>query len=309
MSEYLGEIAGASAALCWATASVIFSRLPVSARALNLFKNTWAALLLGITLLVWGGISAFHFAPHAWAWLLLSAISGLVIGDACYFRSLQILGPKRALLLTLFVPPAAALVGWFALDESPAGTWGGMAITLVGVGWVILERPGRHEAPGLFPGRAIRGVLLGLVGAGCQAVGALWSKQGMHGHRFPLLDAEPSRMDPSEGSFWRLAMAAAVGAGLALARGRLRPWSREFAPRPVWSRALVAATLGTYGGIWLSLIAFDRSRLAVATTLTGLAPVFVLGVLWVAYRTPVSWRSLLGVLVALAGVAILTGLF
>lgn len=315
--RYLGEIAGISAALCWATASVVFSRIPVPARALNLAKNTWAALLLGITLLIWQGSDALQWAPDAWVWLFLSAVSGLVVGDACYFRSLQILGPRRALLLGLIAPPTAALVGWFVLDESPAGTWLGMGLTLAGVAWVICERKGQDEAPGLFPGAAARGVFLGLVAAGCQAVGALWSKQALHGHTFPGLaavgintaDFAPPTMDAAEGSFLRLAMAALVGIATASFSRRLRGWTAELTAPKVWPRTMFAATLGTYGGIWLSLIAFDKTRLAVATTLTGLAPVFVLGVLWIAFRARVSIRALLGVGIALVGVALLTGLF
>ncbi len=149
MEEYWGRTAGLGTALAWAVSSLIFSRVKVPAAALNLFKNSFSALFLLLTLAILRvpeGIPLISADDTAWVLLSLSSVVGLVLGDTCYFRSLQILGPRRALVLVTISPPLTAILGWLLLQE-PVGAWSwvGMAITLAGVAWVVLERTTQEE--------------------------------------------------------------------------------------------------------------------------------------------------------------------
>ena len=178
-----GELAGLGAAASWALSSLLFSRVPAQAGAIALFKNSTSCVFLLLTLLLlsaWPGESAgmaFFFETDLEAWLYLggSALAGLVLGDACYFRSLQILGPRRTLAISTLTPPLGVLCGWIligSVETLPMVAWGGMALTLVGVIWIIREKGGEQEAQGVFPGSVTAGTWYGLLGCAGQAAAA-----------------------------------------------------------------------------------------------------------------------------------------
>src|SRR5262245_65488339 len=110
MNERAGEIAALLASLSWAIGSLVFSRVRAAPFALNLFKNSLAALLFlaSLAVLTLGfGRPVPSPAAASLGWLALSSLIGLVIGDTFYFQSLQALGPRRALVLPTLPPTRA----------------------------------------------------------------------------------------------------------------------------------------------------------------------------------------------------------
>ncbi|MEM7262445.1 MAG: DMT family transporter [Planctomycetota bacterium] len=303
MEIWVGIAGGLGAALCWAAGSLLFSRIRVPAAGLNLFKNGFGSLLLIACLVavaLYRGGPVLQYEPSGWAWLAASSVTGLLIGDTLYFRSIQILGPRRGLVLALSVPPMAALLSWMLLGESPGGTWVGMGVTLLGVGWVIVQRGRADEEPGLYPGTAWVGVMCGLGAAACQAIGSVWSKQGLRGDAFPGL-APSGALPELDASLIRLFVAFAIG--IVFYARSLRVWWPSIRESlPVLG---IASFLGTFLGIWLSLIAYGNAPLSVATTLTSLTPVFVIPMVRIFLGTRVSWGAVLGVVIAVLGVVLL----
>ena len=295
MTERAGEIAALLASLSWAIGSLVFSGVRAAPFALNLFKNSLAALLFfaSLAVLTLGfGRPVPRPAATSLGWLALSSFIGLVIGDTFYFRSLQALGPRRALVLTTLAPTLAAALGWWTFGETlPAAAMLGIAATLLGVAWVVRVREGACEGEERT-GTAMA-VACGFLAALCQAVGAVCTKLGMND------------LDPLEASFVRLVFAAAAGLLLALAAGRFRAFSRDLFAPGVPLRLAAASACGTYGGIWLSLIAFKHSRLAIATTLTSLSPIFVIPIIWLFLGQRTRLAGILGAALAVSGVAIL----
>src|SRR5260221_4990681 len=51
-------------------------------------------------------------------WLIASGTVGMVIGDACFYEALVLLGPRRAVKMNTLAPVVGVLVGWLALKES-----------------------------------------------------------------------------------------------------------------------------------------------------------------------------------------------
>lgn len=292
-----GEAAGIAASFTWAVGSLIFSRVPVPAGALNLFKCCLAAALFGLTLAVLAalrGDSFLHATSPTLLLLSLSALVGIVVGDTAFYRSLQILGARRALVLATLAPVVAAVLGRLVLEEKlTAQAWAGMGITLAGVAWVLLERGAQLEAAGHYPGSIRAGVACGVAAAACQAAGMLLSKQGM------------KEVDALEASFVRLATAALLGLAWAVASSRLAGWRGKLFTPGLPSRLILATACGTYLGIWLSLIACRHAPIAVATTLTSLTPIFILplGRVFLGHR--MSPRGILGAILAVAGVGLL----
>lgn len=304
MAGYTGEFFGLAAALSWAVGSLFFSRVRVSATAMNLFKNSLGSLLLILTLLglaLFDGKPPLRFSLEIWGYLAASSIVGLVIGDTCYFRSLQILGPRRALVMTTLAPPAAVLCGWFVLAEtqSPFAVLG-ILVTLVGVVWVILERGVSAESAGHFPGTTFAGVAYGSLGSLCQAVGAVLAKKGIDA--LDKLDAPRAAM---EASFIRLVVAMLIGLAMGAAASKLRKWIRQVREPGALGRLLPGSFCGTYLGIWFSLLAFQYTSVGVATTLTSTSPIFVIPLVVLFLKQRMSSRAILGVGVALVGVVLL----
>jgi len=294
---HFGVLAGICAAVAWAVAGTIFSRVPVSAAAMNFFKNTVSAAIAFVILLVLAVVdakAAVSLAAGAWIYLSLSGFCGIVIGDTCYLRSLQILGARRGFVVSTVTPVFAALVGWIWLGESPAWTTLlGIVVLLGGIIAVVLEPGGEAEGAGHYPGSTTRGVLYGALGSLGQAVGAALAKLGMR---------ELPSESPFEATFIRLVTAAALGLLFALPMG-VGSWPRAFAKH--WPRLLPASVIGTLVGITCSLIAFKYTDIAVATALTSMTPVFAIPLVWWFLGQRVTSRAVLGAIVAVAGVVII----
>ena len=291
-----GEYAGLLAAACWATGSLIYSRIDAPAAAINLAKNCVAGVLLTVTIPILGsGLAVWSDAPaSAYIWLLLSAVIGIQLGDAVYFRSIQILGPRRALVLTTMTPPISALIGWFwlaeALDQEHLVA---MALTLAGIIFVVRDRSLASDRSGLHQGSTRDGILLGLLAAACQATGLAMSKVAMDD--LPALESSAMRI---VGGF--------IG-GLIVASmtGSLGRWKKQLLADGVPLRVFVASFIGTYIGIWLSLISALAVPLAIATTQQSMTPVFMVILVAIFLRKSISLAAVLGMVAAIAGVALL----
>jgi len=291
-----GEYAGLLAAACWATGSLIFSRIDAPAAAINLAKNLIAGVLLTATIPFLGsGLAVWTDAPaSAYLWLLLSAVIGIQLGDAVYFRSIQILGPRRALVLTTMTPPISAVIGWYwlaeALDQVHLVA---MALTLAGITFVVRDRSLASDRSGLHQGSTRDGILLGLLAAACQATGLAMAKVAMES--MPALESSAMRI---VGGF-------VGGLIVAVMTGSLGRWKKQLLADGVPLRVFVASFIGTYIGIWLSLISALAVPLAIATTQQSMTPVFMVILVAIFLRKTISIMAIAGMLAAIAGVALL----
>ena len=87
--------------------------------------------------------------------------------------------------------------------------------------------------------------------------------------------------------------------------GKLGPWTRTLTAPGVRWKLVVASLIGTFLGIWLSLIAVGVLPLAVAGTQTSTTPIFMTILVVVIWRERISLFAWLGTLVAFVGVVLL----
>ncbi len=307
-----GELAALSGAFLWAVASMIYTRVgrAVPAAEMNLLKNLVAMAMLGLTLLVVGEALPPAAGP-AVVLLLVSGVVGIGLGDTAYFETLNAVGPRQALLLETLAPPMAAVLALVFLGEKlQPGAWLGIAVTILGVTWVVTERVPRSRASqeaGALPGGTVpeagaggarqlrRGLVFGLVAALAQAGGAVLS-------RAAFLEADVSSL---WSAFLRLAAGALLlGVWMALSRGRVGGWLRQPGATGIAGRLFAAITLGTYLALWLQQVSLKLVPAGVAQTLFATSPLFVLPfAAWQGER--VTLRAVLGACVALAGVGLL----
>ncbi len=299
----LGELAALGAAACWAGGTLLFSRVAAPAAAINLGKNTISAALLAIALACLGGAPLLHVDRGAVAWLAASAFVGLFIGDTCHFRCLQVLGPRRTIVIETLAPLFGVTLGAAFLGERLAPVQlAGVALTLVGVLIVLVEPGHADEAAGHFPGRPLPAIGFGVAAAFCQALGATWSKQGIR--RLEALGVEGVRVG-AEAALVRVTTAVVLGVLGAALLARLGVYARALVRRDALAFLVPGATLGTAIGVPLSMIAFQNAPIGVATTLTATSPLWMLPLVRIFLGQQITRRALLGAITAVAGVGLL----
>jgi drug/metabolite transporter (DMT)-like permease len=232
-------------------------------------------------------------SSHNWWWLGLSGLVGFTLGDLCLFRAFVLIGPRVALLTLSLVPMLAAVASWAALGEGLSTlAVAGMALTIGGVAWVVLER-----TP-LEPGPAHRastgGVLLAVGAAAGQAGGLVLSKIGLS-DGYDAFAATQIRV-----------MAGLVG--FAAIFFVLRAWPRliaAFSSRAGLGFAALGACFGPFLGVSFSLAAVKYTYVGVAATIISIVPVLVIPFILVIYKERISVRAVFGAIIAVAGVALL----
>jgi drug/metabolite transporter (DMT)-like permease len=222
-----GESAALTAAALWACASLFYSRTQLSAWQINFGKNFLASLVLCLHLFVVtsiGGRSMFAADSSTWVLLAISSVIGIVIGDTFYFRSLQILGPRRALMVSTTSPLFATIVGWVGLGEAlTVVSLLGIVLTFSGITIVIAVPNAAQETAGYLPVSMTRGVVMGVLASPCNAFGASSSRMGTLG-----LEAFPaSGSDPLGTTVIRFCVAASFSIVAALVTGTLIATARR----------------------------------------------------------------------------------
>lgn len=291
--NYTGELAALGAAAAWAVSAVLYRRLgtAIPPLALNLVKGLLAAPLLGVLLLAWPEMAAGASASDL-ALLALSGVVGIGVGDTAFFAALNRLGERRTILMAeTLAPPMTAGLALVALGEvlsTPAVI--GIAVTLAGVAWVIVERSPEAEVD-----RASlrRGVACGLIAAVCQAVGAVIARGVLDG----------SAVSPAYSALVRILGGVAVLlVWMPLARASY--WPAPLRRLGTW-RGLVAATLvGTFLGLFLQQLSYKQTDVGVAQTLIATSALFVLPAVAIGGER-INARAVAGAVVAVTGVAVL----
>ncbi len=300
----IGEFAALGAALMWTISAILWGRIRLSAIGINLSKNCLGSLILIAHLIVVA--AAFNqpvlSAPmRSWGWLGLSGLVGIGLGDTCFFRSLQILGPRRSLIIASTGPLFAVWLAWVMRGETLTSiAFSGIVMTVMGVVIVVADRKAASEAPGIMPGTFSVGVVLGLLGAVCQVVGGICSKNAMTRQVDGQFITDCS---PLEATFIRLFVAAMATVFVVFAMGKLGDICRNVFRWQTLKLLVPATAIGTWLGIWFSQIAFKETpNVAIAQTLHSTCPLFAIPIVWFVYRQKSTWYSILGTIVAIVGI-------
>jgi drug/metabolite transporter (DMT)-like permease len=294
--NFSGEMAALAAAFFWTISSMLFTRAGQEMRpvTMNLFKDVLALALLSLTLPLIG--ERFSSVPLAALGLLLaSGVIGIGIGDTAFFYALGDLGPRRVLLLGTLAPPLTGLIAWAFLGEALSWKgWLGMLVTAAGVVWVITEQS--HTAVAQ-PARRGRGIALGLAAALAQASSSVISRSVLTQTDVSALFSAVIRLAAGVAVLviWLLVSRQALG---------VVPSPRR-SPRQL-GVMLAASFIGAYVCMWLQQVAFQNAAAGVAQSLLMTSPVFILPLAALGGEK-LTWRAVLGVFVAMAGIAMLFG--
>jgi len=346
---HFGELAALTTACCWTVTGLSFEAAGkrVGSLSVNLIRLFLALGFLTLFGLITRGRPLPLDAPaQAWLWLGLSGLIGFSIGDLCLFRAYVLVGSRVSMLLMALVPPMVALIGRVFLNETlMLRDWIGMAITVGGVGWVILEGRGANAAaqaaaePALAAAARGRAARAPAGAADRDEVGGT----GFSGEFAPVALAISQKLLPAavhHDKRWRGVLLALVGAisqavGLvfskrgmgdynAFASTQIRIilgiagfivifflthwWQRAFQAlfnRPAMVRIGLGAFFGPFLGVSFSLLAVQHTQAGIAATIMALVPVFIILPSVLVFHEKVSTRAIIGACLAVAGTALL----
>lgn len=295
--RYTGELAALGTAVCWATGANFFAAAAakMGSHVLNRLRITTAWLILSLAMYI------THGSPWpTWATLpavLALAVSGwigFIFGDTWGFRAITILGPGRASLLTSTAPLFTTALAWPILHQKP-GPYAivGMLLTLSGTAFVFLGKS-RYKRPAHAEGTLAIGILSGLLGAVGQAGGYVLSKLALR-----------TGLDPISATTVRVG-AACVAIWLIAAHERQVQRTLGALKDPRSSAFMVGgAVMGPFLGVMLSLTALHFIEAGVAASITACSPIIAMLIAWRFHNEPLTWRSVVGTIFAIAGVVVL----
>ncbi|MFG0294191.1 MAG: DMT family transporter [Phycisphaerales bacterium JB050] len=311
----IGGLAGLATSALWVATSLCFTSAGrrIGSTMVNALRLVVAIVLLAVTYRLlsgswWPGMHQAQLLS-----LALSGLFGLTICDQALFTAFLDIGPRRALLMMTTSPIAASVLGWSVLGEPLGWIAGlGIAMTLAGIFWVILERSpssAAGKADLTHNPHARRGIVLALIAAICQAIGFLLSKRGMgHGLEEVAIELGPQGATYVRMVFGGLFMLPIVLAYWLHRHSQNRHTARRKrigSRRAGYAFTVMGAIVGPYLGVWMSLTAMDHIPLGIAQTLCSLSPVMILPVVALVYREHVNRRAILGAAIAVAGASVL----
>ncbi len=229
-------------------------------------------------------------------WFLLSGLVGMGLCDILVLTAYPRVGPRvTSLVVNAIAAPAAALAGWLWLGEHP-GPAQAAAIAMIIAGVALVLRPREGDRFDLA------GLACAIVGAVAFGVSAVMSR---HGFALGLAAAQP--MHWLDSTMLRVA----AGLGLTLAAFALAtPFHRSWRDGPGrWREAMPWLALNASLGPGLGLVCYQwaltTTPAAEVHAIIAVVPLLVLATTWLGGEERPDRLSLLGTVIAVAGVAAL----
>jgi drug/metabolite transporter (DMT)-like permease len=295
LENHYGELAALATACFWTVTALSFefASKRVGSLAVNMIRLTFAFLLLAVfTLFSRGMFLPLDASMHAWIWLSLSGLIGLVLGDYFLFKAYNIITSRIAMLFMTMVPPMTALIGWLLLGEKMSLLHIlGMFLTVGGIFLAIFSRPEAGKRIRLsYP---VKGILFALIGAAGQAGGLVISKYGMGSYN--AFAASHIRI-----------IAAVIGYALIIIFLNKGSLIRKAVSDNKGMRAIALGSFfGPFLGISFSLLAVKYTETGNAATIMAIVPILIIPPSIILFKQRFTWLEIAGAFISVAGVVLM----
>jgi drug/metabolite transporter (DMT)-like permease len=290
----IGDIAALLTALSWSLASLAFSHgvKKIGSISANVCRLLFASVFLLIIIAVSG--IPFNLSLVQTGYLIISGIIGLVIGDTFLFNAYEHIGPRLSMLLMATVPAMSALLAFVLFGEALSFKAAvGILITIIGIGLVLYQS---SDAPAVKYKINANGIVFGLLAALGQALGLIFAK-----FAFQMGDINGFTASFIRISFSTLIMLPVIMRG----KKHTALYKVLVTDKKVLLSMLTGAFLGSGLGITLSLIAVQKTKVGIASTLMATAPIMMLPMVKIFFKEHLSWQAILGAFIAVGGIAVL----
>ena len=289
-----GELIALFSALLWAVGSVLMA---VGARRLhvvplNLVRCVVSTTFFWSLLPFFGGIEALGaFTPSSLAWLVISVLGLLVVGDTLYLRAMDLAGVSWAMPVSSITPLWAVLLAALFIGEPL--TWSlvlGALLVVVGIVLVGRSAGGSNNGRVIDPSARRVGLLIAL------AVSVLWA--------FGQVALKPATegVHSVVANSVRQPLGALMLLFLSLFRGRWR--ELRGLDRRSWGIIILASLVGTGFGTLFFVMAIQMAGAGRTAILTSTAPLMAVpfSMLWMHERP--TRRTLAGTLLTAVGITL-----
>jgi drug/metabolite transporter (DMT)-like permease len=290
----LGELSALLTACCWSGSSLAFA---AATRRAGVFQVNTTRLILALTyllLLIGAAQLSLKLSTTQIAYLSLSGIIGLALGDSFLFRAYQEIGARVTMLIMSLAPAIAAVLAYVLLGEtlSALGVLG-IVITMVGIGVVVLERSRTSSSAMSYP---MLGIVLALLAATGQGAGLVFAKMAFREGEVNGFVATAVRIAAS------LVLLLPVAAATRRYESPVTMFARD---RKAFYLTATGSVLGPFLGITFSLIAIEHTKIGIAATIMATVPILMLPLVRFLYKEQLTWRAIVGALVTVVGVGVL----
>ncbi|MBI3578349.1 MAG: DMT family transporter [Ignavibacteriales bacterium] len=290
----IGELSALATACFWAGSALAFAGATtrIGAVQVNVMRLLFASVFLAVTIAAL--TLSIHLSFSQIGKLAISGVLGLTFGDTFLFKSYDYNGPRVSMLIMSIAPAISAILAYIFIGEvvSWMGIFG-MLITLAGIVIVVLEQ--RETSSSKYP-FSLRGVFYGFLGAVGQASGLVLAKMA-------LAEGE---INGFVATLVRIIASLILLIPIAMMTRRLNNPIKVFSnDKKAFKLTVLGAILGPYFGITLSLVSITYTNIGIAATLMAMTPIAILPLVKIIHKEVLSWRAIIGALVAVAGVAIL----
>ena len=289
-------------ATLWAISPVIMASAArrIGAQNVNLLRIAIASgfflVLLPIYVLFIKGSIATP-APIAVWHLLLSSVTGMVVGDFFYYETLVLMGPRRAVQMNTLAPVASVIFAWLWLGERlSAPALCGIALVLGSISfatWIDRKPSENSREPGHVSGK---GVACGLAAAACIGLGAVFTRRAFQ---------SDTSLDSILAALIRVGSAAVMLWMIPLVRGNVVRTASHLLEPSVRLRLISGTATGAFGGLLFYVMAFKYAPAGVVSTLAAMSPLLVIPIVSLRYRTWIATPIVIATVTAIAGVALI----
>lgn len=295
LANHYGELAALATACFWTVTAMSFefASKRVGSLAVNMIRLTLAFLLLAVfTYFSRGMFLPLDASLHAWFWLGLSGLIGLILGDYFLFKSYSIISSRIAMLVMTTVPPMTALIGWLLLGEIMSFLHIlGMFITVGGILLAIFSRPENGKKIRLnYP---LKGILYALIGSAGQAGGLVLSKYGMGSY------------DAFAASHIRIIVAVIGYAIIILVLGKGALIRKAVNDGKGMRVIALGSFFGPFLGISFSLLAVKYTETGIAATIMAIVPILIIPPSIILFKQKFTWLEIGGAFISVAGVVLM----
>lgn len=304
MNPNIGEVAALGTAICYSTSSIFFTQAGKKYGPLvsNRLRLVVAIVLLGVVhWITFGSPIPTNAGVERWLWLGSSGIIGLAIGDLFLFQAYVTLGPRLGLLFLSLSPAMAVLLAWVILGETLSGTsLIGIMLTLAGIALVVLEsnsngKSSKLEEPLVHRKGFTKGIVAGIIAATGQASGMVLAKNGLVGN-FPAISGNVIRITSAFLALWIITI---------IQGQAISTFQQVNEQKNGMFYILGGSFFGPLIGVSLSLFAIQNTNIGIASTIIALPPIFLLPVAHFYYKERITWKAVVGTVIAIIGVGLL----
>jgi len=272
--------------------------------------NFWRIVGAAVFLALWANLFGTGTAGKAFSLFILSGLAGIGLGDTAYFQALPRLGSRRTVLLTqCLIAPSAALIEWLWLGTR-LNRVEIFCVVVILAGVAVALAPGDHMK--IAPRRLGLGILASVIAALGGALAAVLTRKA-----YFVAHAAGEHPDPGTTGYQRV-IGGTIALGLIFLVVKWRHTRRHgddaqmkdsFSAREkwqLWPWILVNSLAGQTIGVSCMQWALETTPTGIVTAIIATTPIVMLPLARIFEHEKITARSLLGGLIAVAGVLGLT---